>query len=175
MRRAVAPFDEGLGGQDGVEAVAETYHTARDEALRVVAAHADGEGEAGGQVLTELGEGLGGCETEVVEGQVTAGQDDGDGSLAGRIVPVLVADIDKFIGYGLEEEFRTHGLAAQGHLGPYAVLAGGEGPYLAGEGLGGDVVNFLLREGSVVTREAIEGFYLLAHHEVVALHESVLL
>ena len=113
-------------------------------------------------------------ETEVVHGDIGAGQNHRHHIVALLPLPQVALGVDKGVGDALKGNFGVeHLLSVHAHRGLSLVLYGGELAHCLGKGLCLQVVYLPPAEGIGAAREGRGGTNLLVDNQIVALHEAV--
>ena len=119
--------------------------------------------------LRELGKSGRGGKSEVIEGQIIFGHDDGHLVRAAAIFPLLAGHVDELIGDRLEEEGGGHGAVATLQPGIYPEFTAREETHLATPWLTLNISNLLIGETGGGTSQCVGGGDTLIDDQIVAL------
>ena len=172
---AVGPLHERSRHEHLVELAGEAHDAPFVVALLAVAVDEEVEVYQPQESLADFRQRTALCKAEVIHIYIRARKDDGHLSPTLAVGPVGSGDINKRIGHALQEYLGVeHAGAIDAHLCRHAELIAHEGTHRLDEGLAPQVGYLCGREGTAASGERRGGAHLLAHHEVVGLHEAVL-
>jgi len=171
----VGPVHEGLGDENGIQPVGESYNVAFILFHTSVAPHHDIHLYQIHQTFGEFRQTPALCKAKVIEVQIIARNDDGNYPGIFIKMPFVQTDIHIFVGYRLEKH-----LCRQADTGFLHTESGrdfeqgrSERAYPFGERLGFQVFYLIFGEGIAFPGKAAQSTDFLGSNDIILLHETV--